>query len=217
MVDLHGTQCGFCTPGLRHVALRALDARPEAVGGRDRGGAAGQPLPLHRLPADRRRGEGGRRASPADDPLVAERARVRAAPRRPRRRRPRRHPHAATTASSCRPPSTTSPRCSRRRRRRPSSPARPTSGSGSPSSCATSRPRSSSPTSTELQGIAVTRRGRPHRRRRQLRHLPVDPRRRVPAPLRLLAPDRRLAGARDGHRRRQRRQRLADRRHAARR
>ena len=37
---------------------------------------------------------------------------------------------------------------------------------------------------------------------------------RVPVPRRVLAPHRRLAGARHGHDRRQHRQRLADRRHA---
>ena len=58
MVDCHGSQCGFCTPGLRDVALRALDARAGPVRDRDRDRAAGQPLPLHRLPADHRRRQG---------------------------------------------------------------------------------------------------------------------------------------------------------------
>ena len=66
----------------------------------------------------------------------------------------------------------------------------------------------------DLQAIEVGPDARHHRRRRHLRRLPDDPRRRVPAPLGLLAPHRRLAGPRDGHRRRQHRQRLADRRHA---
>ena len=50
---------------------------------------------------------------------------------------------------------------------------------------------------------------------RQLRRVPGGARRRVPASLRVLAADRRLAGAGDGHGRRQHRQRLADRRHPA--
>ena len=86
-------------------------------------------------------------APPAADPLVAERAR---GPRRGSTRSTTARASTsapATTAWSCRRPSTTSPRCSRSTRRRRSSPARPTSASGSPSSCATSPRRSSSATS----------------------------------------------------------------------
>ena len=146
---------------------------------------------------------------------AARRARPRPRrPRRPRRRRPRRHPGGRRPRGD--------PRLRRRPRRGPrrdcrsrrSSPARPTSASGSPSSCGTSPRRSSSTTSPTSRPSSVGPDARHHRRRRQLRRLPEDPRRRVPASLRLLAPDRRLAGPRDGHRRRQHRQRLADRRHA---
>ena len=61
MVDLHGSPVRLLHPRLRHVALRPLDAQAEGQRGRDRGGAAGQPLPLHRLPADHRRRQGRRR------------------------------------------------------------------------------------------------------------------------------------------------------------
>ena len=59
MVDCHGSQCGFCTPGLRDVAVGALlehDGRaargPTAPRAAQR--AHRQPVPLHRLPADPR-------------------------------------------------------------------------------------------------------------------------------------------------------------------
>ena len=67
----------------------------------------------------------------------------------------------------------------------------------------------------ELQRIEVDACGRDVRRGGQLRHGAGDARRRVSASRRLLAADRRLAGPGDGHDRRQHRQRLADRRHAA--
>ena len=103
-------------------------------------------------------------------------------------------------------------------RSRRSSPARPTSGSGSPSSCATSRRRSSSAHLDELQ--------RDRRRRRRRRHAsaPASPTTRLPGDAATRefphlsdywSPHRRRAGAQHGHDRRQHRQRLADRRHAA--
>ena len=53
MVECHGSQCGFCTPGFV-MSLFALYKRA-AAGARARRRARRQPLPLHRLPADRRR------------------------------------------------------------------------------------------------------------------------------------------------------------------
>ena len=215
MVDLHGSQCGFCTPGFV-MSLYALwmrkprrRARPRSRR-RCRATSAAAPATSRSSPPPRRAGD----ASPADDPLLAERARVRAAPRRPRRRRPRRHPHRRRPRRGARRPSTTSPRSSSRL-------PKPTivAGMTDVGLWITKFMRNISPAVfvahlADLQAHRGRPRWRHHRRRRQLRRLPGDPRRRVPAPLRLLAPDRRLAGPRDGHRRRQHRQRLADRRHA---
>ena len=52
--ETHGLQCGYCTSGmiLAGHALLARNARPDARG--HRRGDLGQPLPLHRLRADRR-------------------------------------------------------------------------------------------------------------------------------------------------------------------
>jgi xanthine dehydrogenase small subunit len=59
MVACHGSQCGFCTPGfvmsLWATYQHHARARHAAVAPADRRRAVGQPLPLHRLPADRRR------------------------------------------------------------------------------------------------------------------------------------------------------------------
>ncbi len=61
MVEHHGSQCGFCTPGFVDGAHGALRAR----GSRGRRRAARrtrrQPVPVHRLCADPRRGPVGRR------------------------------------------------------------------------------------------------------------------------------------------------------------
>ena len=68
MVDQHGSQCGFCTPGFV-MALFALYQRPTGAVTRDGGQRLDrrQPLPLHRLPADRRCGARGLRGSRAND------------------------------------------------------------------------------------------------------------------------------------------------------
>ena len=74
MVDCHGSQCGFCTPGLRDVAVVDLRAPPGRRHAADAPAAGrrpvGQPVPLHRLPADPRcrpahvRPAGGARSTP---------------------------------------------------------------------------------------------------------------------------------------------------------
>ena len=89
MVDCHGSQCGFCTPGfvmslwalyLEHQAARNPAERPGASQRAHR-----QPLPLHRLSAD----PGGRRAHvrPAARVLRSRRAAPAAAIDRARRPR----------------------------------------------------------------------------------------------------------------------------------
>ena len=116
MVACHGSQCGFCTPGFvmslwalyQHHAARGT--RPSRQ--RDRRRAVRQPLPLHRLPADRRR----------------RRTHVRPAARR--RSTPRRSSPRSTRCSDAAPlrtrrrepaPSFIAPRNARRLRRRPCS------------------------------------------------------------------------------------------------
>jgi hypothetical protein len=57
MIDHHGSQCGFCTPGfIVSMATAHLNGRH-----RFRRPAGRQPLPLHRLRADHPRGRGRRR------------------------------------------------------------------------------------------------------------------------------------------------------------
>ena len=144
MVDRHGSQCGFCTPGFVMSLYGAVDARrPTPSVAADREGAAGQSLPLHRLRADRARRRRRSRATarPRSDPLVAERERDDGAARgAARRQRGSRSARASDRLIV--------PAVGRRSRRRccgrdpdgdASSPARPMSASGSPSSCATSR------------------------------------------------------------------------------
>ena len=56
LVDLHGSQCGFCTPGFV-MALFALFHDPAARGSHPRRRErldCRESLPLHRLPSDRR-------------------------------------------------------------------------------------------------------------------------------------------------------------------
>ena len=118
--DLGAAQCGYCTPGILMTAKALLDARARPEPRADPRGAVGQPLPLHRLPADLRGGRGGgargvasaQGASASDERASARplRRHRQAAParRRPRqgdradalRRRPRRC-RACCTASCC--------------------------------------------------------------------------------------------------------------------
>ena len=53
----HGLQCGYCTPGMVMAAVSLAQERRRAHRGRGAQGARGQPLPLHRLPQHRRRGD----------------------------------------------------------------------------------------------------------------------------------------------------------------
>ena len=142
MVDCHGSQCGFCTPGfvmslwarLRapHGARHAADA--PAAGRR----AVGQPVPLHRLPADPR----CRRAHVRPARRAARhRAEVARSAARRLQAAPPIAPAAAPTAptSARRARSTRSPRCGAPNPRRASLAGSPTSACGSTSSSATCR------------------------------------------------------------------------------
>ena len=71
----HGSQCGFCTPGIVMSLFALYQEAPRPVtprGGQRR--ARRKPLPLHRLSADRRRGARGLRGRAAPTPLPARRA-----------------------------------------------------------------------------------------------------------------------------------------------
>ncbi len=155
MVAHHGSQCGFCTPGIvmSLFALYQDGARPvsrEAVNDC----ARRQSLPLHRLPADRRRGA----ATPA--PRRAGR-RLRARPPTLRGRCSPRSPTARMSSSAtptrffAAPASEDVARRALRRasRRRPSSPARPMSGCGSPRACCRSTRSSGSAASRACDAI----------------------------------------------------------------
>ena len=58
-VDAGAVQCGFCTPGLVVADRRPASPQREPVRRRDPRGAFGQPLPLHGLREDLRRGAHG--------------------------------------------------------------------------------------------------------------------------------------------------------------
>ena len=132
MVDFHGSQCGFCTPGFVMSLYGLWMKSPRAIERRDRKGAAGQSLPLHRLssrssarrapcPAMARRrttrwslerkaidGDGSRRCddgSRVDDRRRARARLDRAGRRRRSCRRPRKRAcgHARRRLDRCRP------------------------------------------------------------------------------------------------------------------
>ena len=57
-LDHGGYQCGYCTPGMIMHAYAFLRGEPHPTRRGDRGGDGGQPLPLRRAQADRRRHRG---------------------------------------------------------------------------------------------------------------------------------------------------------------
>ena len=211
MVDHHGSQCGFCTPGfVVSMAAAHLNGRT-----RPRRPAGRQPLPLHRLRADHPRGRGRRRrrrcptgcaTTPATSPGIPRRGRRSRAGRRPACpwSPPRRaddlaawyaaHPeaHADRRGDRCR--------------------------ALGHQAAARARPgRLPEPASPTCSGSRSTDDDDPHRRRRHARPTlgeaiaPASPRLRRADPPLWLGP-----GAQRRHHRRQHRQRLAHRRQPAR-
>ena len=170
MVECHGSQCGFCTPGLRDVALGHLRAprraRHPADAAAARRRALGQPLPLHRLPADprRRRAHVRRcRAAPLDT------APARAALAALQRDETFRYAAGGAELRWRRARSTPSPPSGWRIPRRACSPARPTSACGSTSSSATLPTLIYIGDVAELKRIETPRRRALDRRRRLAR------------------------------------------------
>ena len=78
--EMHGLQCGFCTPGMIMASIDLVQRQPRPERGRGPRGHRGQPLPLHRLPEHRPGGAAGGRGD-ARQPAGS------AARRRPWRRR----------------------------------------------------------------------------------------------------------------------------------
>ena len=66
-IELGAAQCGICIPGMLVTLYAVLAARPDAEPPRDPRGDRRQPLPLHRLPQDRRRRRSGRPAPARGD------------------------------------------------------------------------------------------------------------------------------------------------------
>ena len=64
-LDHAAFQCGFCTPGMLMAATALLEENPTPTREEVVARARGQPLPLHGLRADRRRGPRGRGDGPA--------------------------------------------------------------------------------------------------------------------------------------------------------
>ena len=56
MVDTHGSQCGFCTPGFVMSLFTLYQSGKAPTRAEIVDSHRGQSLPLHRLPADRRCG-----------------------------------------------------------------------------------------------------------------------------------------------------------------
>ena len=215
-MDFHGSQCGFCTPGIVMSLYGAVDA--DATAGRrgDRKGAAGQSLPLHRLCADHQGRQGDVDLWRRGGRSAGGRARSdRGAARGARRRRDASISARARTGSSCRRRSTNSPRSMRPIRAR-----RWSSGATDVGLWVTKFMRDIGPMIyighlKELHAIEEGDGGAEARRRRHLHRGDGHDRQALPAARGAVAPDRRRAGAQRRHHRRQHRQRLADRRHAA--
>ena len=230
MVDCHGSQCGFCTPGfvMSLFALYKSAASPSRAGHRRRAGR--QPVPLHRLSADRRCGAAHVRLRPRGDAGDVARPRVRRGRgRRARRRRARRlrrscarssaREHACDRARrthvSTRPRTRRGARGAARRR----SPARASLAGGTDVGLwVTKQLRELGAVIyagdvAELQRIDGDRRRARHRRRRAAhRRLRRDRRANIRELAELCAALRVAADPQRRHARRQRRQRLADRR-----
>ena len=107
-VEAGAVQCGFCTPGLVVAAADLLERTPGPVRRRDPRGALRQPLPLHRLREDLRRGQAWRAQELSHDDHEPARRQARGRPhRRARSRAPtaRRRSRASsrTRATSSRP------------------------------------------------------------------------------------------------------------------
>ena len=217
MVDYHGSQCGFCTPGfvmsLYGLWMRKPEARCRRSRRRCRAISVAAPA-MRRSSAPPRLCRSS--ATSTGDPLVqsAQRSCQQLDGAEGRQaRRDRRWCGALHAAGLRRRP------CRDLRggaRGHASSPAPPMSASGSRNSCATSRPVVFISHLDELQPH--------HRRRRRASRFGAGVSyteafdadlEALPATGRALEPHRRRAGAQHGHDRRQHRQRLADRRHAA--
>ena len=140
MVDYHGSQCGFCTPGFVMSLYGLWMQEPQPSVPQIETRAAGQPLPLHRLCADRQ-GRARRCTSTADPEKRSAGRRTRrdeGAGQGDQRRRDASRSARARHRLIVPARSTISPRSMPPTRTRRSSPARPMSASGSRSSCATS-------------------------------------------------------------------------------
>ena len=88
-LEAGAVQCGFCTPGLVVAAADLLERDPHPTDDDDPRGARRQPLPLHRLPEDPRRGShlAAGALGVSTTRASADRHRRERAPRRRHRRR----------------------------------------------------------------------------------------------------------------------------------
>ena len=132
MVDFHGSQCGFCTPGfvmsLYGLWMTNRRRRPTRRS-RRRCRAISAAAPATRRSCARR-ARSPSYGKAAKDPLAAERKAVTARLDGDARRRARRDRRGQAAADRAGRSSTISPTCSRPSRRPRSSPARPMSGCG---------------------------------------------------------------------------------------
>ena len=223
MVDCHGSQCGFCTPGFVMSMWALYENQPAAAGlphpRRNRRRALRQSVPLHRLPADRRCGAEDVRLSacPRVRRATAEAARITLRELQRRDTFEYRAPDARGAAFGT-PPSTrrvrsmNSPSCAPRIRTRECSPAAPTSACGSPSNSAISATSFIIGNVDELKTIAARCADADNRRGRHAGRRVRRARRRLPGTRRTVDALRVAADPQCRHARRQRRERLADRR-----